>query len=384
MRPSVRTLWVGLGLAVVAVATQAGVWDILATKAPSKGGSLAADCHGRSLAHLPCILNLNGGILTADAIVVAVIAGLLTLVLTSSQVLAHDADDRRRRARFERLLCEVAYEAAHNLQHLSTAFERQEAFDKKSALKGKPVKPPAFVPVPEIQLIHAPELLSADYEDLWPAVIPADDVTHQRNDLRTVLDHMIRTDDYIRRFPVGRTIPGPVQAQLAFIAQHCMLFMVRAASSGRDHFGERWLKELEVGRNGVMSTADSRRAHLEDTATTALVDLEEQKRQAIEVLHKLKRPMSNPTELLAASFYASWIRGDPAKVADHTLVWYDDRPPPAVARAGPPADQAEATWIVLWPLFRMLRDAPPRIPPLPPRESWLARFLTNPRDALFS
>lgn len=296
-------------------------------------------CSGRD--DVACIINANSGLVAADALLVAVFSFVFTGYLSSEAFkgqLAAEANARVRKildeqqtqlararedaraARFDRLVFETVYEAAHNLQHLaSSSTPGATTLDKERCRSGAN-DPQVWARWPEFQTLQARALLAADFEDLFAARFPG-------GRLWGHLDHMLRNDAFLRRFSFDRKGLAQAEEVLAYFIEYCVRVLITGA--GGSELARRLITDL---------------LHVD-----ALAEV-----------------VKRPSQHCIVRFGASWVqkavdaeRPD-ARDAELALCWFDDRPASSthagISRRGMPCIPLHELGVA----FKRVSDPPPR------------------------
>jgi hypothetical protein len=286
------------------------------------------------------------GVVAAYLALAGLIAALLFAVQARDARLAAEDDARRRReleeqrslldearaareaareeartARFERLVFETVYEAAHNLQHLASASaEGAQALKKELCRSDRHDTPQVWPRWPEFQTLQARALLTDDFEDLFEQSFPGGQLWSQ-------VDHMLRNDGFLRRFSFDRQGLAHAEEFLAYFLEYCVRVLISGARG-----------------------SDRARNYVKDGLT-------------IEPLAEL---VAGTSDRWLIRFNASWaqeaVNENAPDAVDGTLAlcWFDDRPPMS---AGTPLLRDDIPSLEvkeLGPAFRQLNDPPPR------------------------
>lgn len=188
------------------------------------------------------------GVIAAYLALAGLIAALLFAVQARDARLAAEDDARRRRqleeqrslldearaaretareeartARFERLVFETVYEAAHNLQHLAAASTQgARTLNKELCRSDRHDTPQVWPRWPEFQTLQARALLTDDFEDLFEQRFPGGQLWSQ-------VDHMLRNDGFLRRFSFDRQGLARAEEFLAYFLEYCVRVLVNGA-----------------------------------------------------------------------------------------------------------------------------------------------------------
>ena len=313
-------------------------------------GKIAAACAGvfSSIAGASFAGSLPSavGVIAAYLAVAGLIAALFFAVQVRDARLAAEEDDRRRRqleeqrslidearaaretareeartARFERLVFETVYEAAHNLQHLASASAKGAKTLKKELCRSDRHDTPQVWPRwPEFQTLQARALLTDDFEDLFAQ-------TFRGGQLWSQIDHMLRNDGFLRRFPFDRQGLAHAEEFLAYFLEYCVRILVNGARG-----------------------SDRAKRYVKDSL-------------AIEPLAELA---AGTSDRWLVRFNASWaqdaIDENAPDAVDATLAlcWLDDRPPNSAGTRLLRDDIPSLDVKELGVAFRRLHDPPPR------------------------
>jgi hypothetical protein len=150
-----------------------------------------------------CRLNVNQGALTVIALALAVVTGLVAYRDYASGRRARDLDREREVGRFSSVYFDALYEALHNLFHIACAFA-----DRAGTA--------VLETWPQYDLRYATRLLeppNSDYLD--PRVRP-------------FVDHMLRNDLYIQRFPDTDAGRAAILRDVGYLAEHALRFLLEA------------------------------------------------------------------------------------------------------------------------------------------------------------
>jgi hypothetical protein len=204
------------------------------------------------------------------------------------------AAEQQRRARedealerhFYRLLFETTYEAAHNLQHIAQVTAPAGRVDKaadrleyrRAAAEDSPsIRPERpFDAWPEFETIHARRLFDARFAAFFPS-----------GNLWPYIDHMIRNDHYVRRYPFDPEGLARAQPIVAYFAEYCIRVLIEGArhSDWRGTELVRLLREQSVDIQEDIVSRDAPKFFVRYQATWAIDALENGREDAQDAKH---------------------------------------------------------------------------------------------------
>jgi hypothetical protein len=151
-----------------------------------------------------CRLNVNSGALTAIALLLAGVTGLVAYLDYSSGRRERVLDKERAADRFSSVYFDALYEALHNLFHIAEAFGGPgRALDQLDSW-------------PEYDLRYAAKLLDPPNSD------------YMRPEVRPYVDHMLRNDLYIQKFPDTPDGRSRIADDTGYLAEHATRFLLEA------------------------------------------------------------------------------------------------------------------------------------------------------------
>lgn len=242
-------------------------------------------------------------------------------LLGEARAARETAREQARTARFERLVFETVYEAAHNLQHLASASTEGAKTLKKELCRSDSHDTPQVWPRwPEFQTLQAQALLVDDFEDLFAQRFPGGQLWSQ-------VDHMLRNDGFLRRFPFDRQGLARAEEFLAYFVEYCVRVLVNGARG-----------------------SDPAKKFVKDSL----------------LIEPLAELAAGTSDRWLVRFNASWAQeavnenGPDAVDATLALCWFDDRPPESVGTRLLRNDRPSLDLKELGVAYRQLSDPPPR------------------------
>jgi hypothetical protein len=211
---------------------------------------------------------LNAAIVVGVFIAFALLGGSdrVAVLALGLSVLAALYEPRRRaeaRKAFNELLAEAVYEACHNLQHLAS-WRDAASWEKDDRQKW-----------PEFYVRAASRLLEPPYAE-YTLKLPK---------IMELLDHMIRNDDFIRRYAPTAENLTMIKNSVGYFIEQCIRLVIRAGRSGEESTGPEVRAVIAaVGQSYLTRIAieDNDEFWVRLTRERAELDIEKAKRQRAE------------------------------------------------------------------------------------------------------
>jgi hypothetical protein len=176
----------------------------------------------------------------------------VVLVLTAYLVLLEPKRRFEQRELFWRYMADAVYETCHNLQHIAKAYEPDTT----------------LVRWPQFHVLASLRLLDPPFNDYMLRVEPR---------LWPHLDHMVRNEEYLRRYPFTTEGAIAARAGIGYFVEHGLRFVIAAGRAREGKVGPYVIETLEtLGRPSLTALAmalPGARFHVRMTASAARADV---------------------------------------------------------------------------------------------------------------
>ncbi len=175
----------------------------------------------------------------------------VVLVLTALLVLTEPRRRLAHRDLFWRYMADAEYEALHNLQHIAKAYRDDES------LKGWP----------QFYVLAARRLIDPPFNDYMLRTEPS---------LWPHLDHMVRNEDYLRRYPFTVGAANEAKDILGYFVEHCLRFVIAAGRASESKVGPHTAAVIEkvgVGKLAELAFSNTDPVHVRMTKDVADKDI---------------------------------------------------------------------------------------------------------------